>query len=337
MFTWAKAFDSEEAFAPLYSQCLGIGAIHPTSESDSSLRVAGSILALPLNGQIVSKQSGALDRPIACGQLHVAGWIEHKGVAVRIMRELTSKLREFQASAAIFRSRERLPLEPVCLVKWLRRCINPLAVIARVDIACEIMPDFFNYEERLRVDAAVKGYMPLIPLDPSKAAAWTRVDAADGDTISSVFQLYTANISAQAELYWRPQGPNDIAMLAKIFYIFVKKSPTTGNVTDFFVLRVLNPRDAEIQVQGAVIVLSLFTTIPGEAKVLEIAKLLRQHNFSVLYATNTCGFTDSDLSKAQFEEIESYREYLYVAKSESASMITAAVAASKVFLPVGPL
>jgi hypothetical protein len=337
IFTWAKAFDSEEAFSPLYHRCLGIGATHPT-QVGAPLAVAGSVLALPLNGHVISKAGGtSLARPAQCGQLHVSGWIERQGVAVRLLGSLAAQLKQLQAGCAFFRCRERLPLEPVCLVKWLRRCIDPLAVIGRVDVACEILPDFFDYEEKLRVDAAVKGYLPLVPQDPTKPPAWTIVSADDADTVARLFQFYAKNVGVQAELHWCPDDPQDMALLAQIFSVFVKVSPTTGVVTDFFALRVLNPRDSEVKIQGALIVLSLFTTITGEAKVLEIAKLLRQYNFSVLFATNTCGFTDSDLSKAQFEEIEAYREYLYVAKSEGSSMLAAGVAAPKVFLPIGPL
>jgi len=322
-----------------------IGALLPIAEA---LVIASEVLK-PVIKSLSSQHPAHL-----AGWLNVAPQYQHTGRAALLLRYM---LQQIPASlVTIFRSSIRLPPQPLCLVKWFRRSVNTMRVFEHLLAASEVYPEFFSYDDRLRVDCVAKETLP----EASSSAtlpSWQAVTPDNQDRVAEMIQVSLSSLLQQnkAEVFLMPgSAKNSKSHIATTFFagdvktFFIESSE--GTLKDIIVLRIRESREKTSDAANApsaltccTVIFSLFSAVDfptGDSRLRELLLIAQRLGASTIFAPSTCGFTDSDFSKANFSEVETYREYLYAVstngeKNEMPRSVVGASApnSSKIFLP----
>jgi hypothetical protein len=322
--------------------CLAIGGVKPDAED-------GPI-------KFVIKQGSAPPTTLICAfaaSFSVVPLHQGHGVNALMMENLKTTLRTSNRTASsiatVFRCKERLPPLPVALVKWFRRSLRPLNMLSSNYLlaATEVYPDFYSYDDRLRVDWVAKE----TPLPSQRTTAtlvsWQEPSDEDDLVVKCIIALLEKVTAADATfvvLFSETASAIRQTLLNPGLRTFVIWSADHQSITDVICIRLRESREqaeSGLRLRCASLVFAAFTTIAGEKKALELVAVAAQLDCDTLFVPNTCGFTDADFSKAMFEEADNCREYLYAVTDSSdgapRSIVTgtAMLPAGKVYVPLG--
>ncbi|CUI15034.1 ankyrin repeat protein, putative [Bodo saltans] len=321
--------------------CLALGGITAGTESG------------PL--QFVVKQGTAQAVSMTCallGSFSVLPQHQRHGINALMMTKLRTILRARAAApvVALFSCKERLPPLPITLVKWFRRSIRPLTLLSSDYLlaASEVYPDFYSYDDRLRVDWVAKETPLPSQLTTATLLGWIKADDERAEFLQTGITALLEKVASKEAAFavFLCTTPTAIGqtLLNPGLQTFFLASADAKSITDVICIRVRESREQDgsgKRLRCASVVFSAFTTITGEKKALELLAVAAQLDCDTLFVPNTCGFTDSDFSKAMFEEADNCREYLYgvtdCSDAEPKSVITgtAMMPAGKVFVPLG--
>lgn len=316
-----------------------------------------------------SQQNAAATSPcVLFGAFTVVPLHQNRGINALLMETMKKTLRGASSTAAgaapttppttvvgVFRCKERLPPQPVSLIKWFRRSLRPMQLFTSdMLLACsEVYPDFFGYDDRLRVDWVAKETPG--PAQRTTATLTNWVAFSPETCTPETLVMYYGGITALLKKVTSPEATflalectTPEAML-QVFLnaglqTFVIPTADATSISDIVCLRLRESREQDSAQQGtrlrcATSVFCAFTTITGEKRPLELVAIASNLECDVLYVPNTCGLTDADFSKAMFEESDNCREYLYAVRddteSEPKSVVAAMMPAAKVFFPLG--
>ncbi|KAH8605554.1 putative Ankyrin repeats (3 copies) [Trypanosoma vivax] len=333
-YAWLPPTEPKTLAAALTRATL-VGA---TQTIDGRKVLRGVVMSVPLGGLIILRSSSsgqAFRNPRLGALLALHPSLRGANHSSRMLMEMHRLLRD-TGGPIVFRSPIQLPMGAVGLIKWFRRSIAPSDVFKR-HYATEVFPDFFQYDDVLRVDVVTKNALTKsFVADAGHGSAWIQVEHNDSDQIKRLHEFVSNHAPSAFDVAYIPETSDDL--LASIVQdglsAFVKASPQGGPITDIVVLRLrsLEERPGVTKNAAALCVYALFTSFNGAKKAEEVLALAHKLGYETVFIPNTFGFVDSDLSKAMFEELPSYREYLY-ALNETISAAIVPTPLSKVALP----
>lgn len=284
---------------------------------DGCERLCGLVMAVPLGGSLVDKKGAVkAEAPQLATQLAVHSAVRGKNIAASLMAELRRLLLTSGNTVVVFRSPLQLPVQAVGLLKWSQRSIAPCSVL-RHRHAGEIFSDFYLYDEVLRADIIAKNALTK-SFRTQKAqhfAGWRTLDRNKNDEVELLNEFLCKHLTMLFDFTYLPKTRDDLlkTLMADGLFPFIYVSPTTGNMTDFVVLRLRNAEDQRDQWKSvAMCVYAVFTSFKGPEKAEEVLLLAESLKCETVLIPNMFGFLDTDLSKAMFEELLGCREYLYV-------------------------
>ncbi|KEG08869.1 hypothetical protein DQ04_06281040 [Trypanosoma grayi] len=300
-----------------------VGATQAVEGEDT---ICGVVLAVPLGGSLIGKNGTVnMKNTLLVTQLAVHPSRRGANVAALLMAELQRLLREAGNSSVVFHSALQLPVPAVGLVKWYRRSIVPCSAL-RHRYAAEVFPDFYQYDDVLRADIVTKNALTKAFRDQKlpHCESWCTVDRTSGEQLNFLLDFVVRHAPTMFDFAYVPENTEDMlaSVIADGLNAFVYVSPVTGAITDLVVLR-LRSSDAETNAHktAAQCVYSIFTTFKGTEKAEEVLILAEMLKCETVLIPSMFGFVDSDLSKAMFEELLASREYLYVLKAPTESVV----------------
>lgn len=348
----------EEVLASVFPRAFIVGVT--ATAADGSVTAAGMGYVVPLQGSLVTQQGSVLAANVALASNYsILPQHQRKQVMSVALHKTKQLLTDATSSGApwsdkdavVFTSATRIPTaEPICVVKWFRRALKPQRIFEHLGAAGEVFSPFFEYDEQLRVDAVLKETIRTDEASSATIAQWQEADASNAEGAKLLRQQIPALLQkAGAELAFLPEDVAQSLCLNGIrtFVMF----DAAGNLSDLVVVRLRNSRELvataaagqlpSFSVQSTVaalkactVVLSAFTTIKADKRLPELMVIAGMLQSDVIYVTNTCGASESELSKSFFEESVTYREMLYAIRPTTMSaVVPKPVPAGKVYVP----
>ncbi|AYU80649.1 hypothetical protein LdCL_290021300 [Leishmania donovani] len=299
-----------------------------TATTTTGVVVAQVLPNVYLKGPAAKKISAATVAVAA--HLAVRTDSRHTGVAAALLHALRTRIGDLTGSdsnaAVFFASGTQLSRPPaaVATVKWYRRAFDAAYVYAS-ESAYDVFPDFYNYDEVLRADAVLKGAIPasLVQQYMADLPSWCNLEVASDEQCALVLSFMQAKAGSEESNVDLACVPEDVQEMRRSYighpdHRSYVRTNAQGSVTDLVVFRARDTRksessaDANAGVFAAEVVYALFTTVAGKAKadhmMLLAWKLL---SAKLLLVPTMFGITESELAKANFDEVVADREYIY--------------------------
>ena len=277
------------------------------------------------------------------GATAIAPCYRKGGDAVTAFSLMRTALRNKHAQVGVFTSAADGPAHvcgPVARVKWYRRTLNTLQLIDNTSptIVRELYPDFAKYEATLRIDSHLKG---LFHGSNKVSLQWVNVKEAGPEAAlayaKAILKFMDTELARTSECHFLFDSVDDlINNLLSVNEVYAVGTPE--RVTDVVVLGARVSREkaadgATPLATAAIHVFSLFTSLAGEERLLEMAKLAGSlMGADVFYASNTHGISEDNMRAAMFDEQAAYGTNLFVMGENFTSAISK-VAPAKVYLP----
>lgn len=315
---------------------------HATAATTTGIVVAQVLANVALKGsaaQKVTKGGDSAVKVAVAAHLGVQGSARRAGVAASLLKALRTRLSDELGTTAaspangivFFAAGAPLPRppSPLATVKWYRRVFDAVGVYA-ADSAYDVFPDFYNYDTILRADAVLKGAIPasLYKTYEAELPAWCAVDVASEDQCGLIVNFLCAKVGTAESNVDLACVPQDVAELRRSILdhpdqrAYVRTN-AQGALTDFVVFR---RRDARKQTNSsstsdtfaAEVAYAVFTSISGTAKADHMMLLASQLlSAKMLLVPTMFGLTESDLAKANFDEVVASRESIYAVAASS--------------------
>ncbi|GET90434.1 hypothetical protein, conserved [Leishmania tarentolae] len=333
------------------------------SQADADVTMTNTRKTGVVMAQVLSKASlkGPAAKKINASTVAVAAHLavrsdsHHTGVATALLHALHTRIVESAGSdsntVVFFASGTQLSRPPAAMatVKWYRRAFDA-AYIYTSESAYDVFPEFYRYDEVLRADAVLKGAIPasLVQQYMADLPSWCILEVTSDEQCRLVLSFIQAKASSADSNVELACVPEDVEEMRRSYighpdHRSYVRTNAQGSVTDLVVFRARDTRrpgssaEANTGVFAAEVVYALFTTIAGTAKanhmMLLASKLL---SAKLLLVPTMFGITDSDLAKANFDEIVSDREYIYAVSPATRSEVhgLGPMPAAKLSLPL---
>jgi hypothetical protein len=280
-------------------------------------------------GEVKTQDPALLKLCVLAGRFHIRAAPELRSTVLRTMLGFAHSMLAGNAGGVFFTSQQKLPMPPLCSIKYFRRCIDPIPIFSAPSLRSELFPEYDSKDTLLRADVILKGDAAGLQF----AQQWTAVEAADEAMIAKICEFLRATQPKLFEVFtqWEPHNFR-ACFLRRSLSTFVKV--VNDNVTDIIVLRQRALKLAE-KVLGSSVVFLCCSTIPAELQLQHCASLARnQTGVAILFATPTCGLTEKDMRLNFFEEFVGEGEFLYAVSSSTKSAVAKVSPSSKVALPL---